>query len=122
MKLCVSATGNDLGATVDPRFGWCQFFIFIDSETMDFESVVNPAFTAGGGAGIQAAQLVVNRGAGVVFTGNVGPNAFQALQAAGVKVVTGISGTVKEAVEKFKKGEVQYAGTPTVGSHFGMGR
>jgi predicted Fe-Mo cluster-binding NifX family protein len=122
MKLCVSATGNDLGATVDPRFGRCQFFIFIDSETMDFESVVNPAFTAGGGAGIQAAQLVVNRGAGVVFTGNVGPNAFQALQAAGVKVVTGISGTVKEAVEKFKKGEVQYAGTPTVGSHFGMGR
>jgi predicted Fe-Mo cluster-binding NifX family protein len=122
MKLCASATGNDLASTVDPRFGRCQYFLFVDSETMDFESVGNPAFTAGGGAGIQAAQLVVNRGAGVVLTGNVGPNAFQALQAAGIKIVTGISGTVKEAVEKFKKGEVQFTGAPTVGSHFGMGR
>ena len=122
MKLCVSATGTDLEATVDSRFGRCQYFLFVDSETMDFESVGNPAFTAGGGAGIQAAQLVVNKGAVIVLTGYVGPNAFQALQAAGIKIVTGISGTVKEAVEKFKKGEVQYAGTPTVGSHFGMGR
>ena len=122
MKLCVSATGNDLGATVDPRFGRCQFFIFIDSDTMAFEPVANPAFTAGGGAGIQAAQLVVNKSAAIVLTGNVGPNAFQALQAAGIKIVTGISGTVKEAIEKFKKGEVQFTGAPTVGSHFGMGR
>jgi predicted Fe-Mo cluster-binding NifX family protein len=122
MKLCVSATGTDLEATVDSRFGRCQYFLFVDSETMDFESVGNPAFTAGGGAGIQAAQLVVNKGAVIVLTGNVGPNAFQALQAAGIKIVTGISGTVKEAVEKFKKGEVQFTGTPTVGSHFGMGR
>jgi len=122
MKLCASATGNDLGATVDPRFGRCQYFIFVESDTMEFESIANPAFTAGGGAGIQAAQLVVNKGAAIVLTGNVGPNAFQALQAAGIKIVTGISGTVKEAVEKFKKGEVQFTGTPTVGSHFGMGR
>ena len=122
MKICISATGTTLESNVDPRFGRCQNFIFVDSETMDFESVGNPAFTAGGGAGIQAAQLVVNKGTAIVLTGNVGPNAFQALQAAGIKIVTGISGTVKEAVEKFKKGEVQFTGAPTVGSHFGMGR
>jgi predicted Fe-Mo cluster-binding NifX family protein len=122
MKLCVSATGNDLGATVDPRFGRCQFFIFIDSDTMTFEPVANPAFTAGGGAGILAAQLVVNKGAEVMLTGNVGPNAFQALQAAGMKVVTGVFGSIRDVVELFKRGDFHYTEAPTVGSHFGMGR
>jgi predicted Fe-Mo cluster-binding NifX family protein len=122
MKLCVSATGNALEATVDPRFGRCQNFIFVESDTMEFESIANPAFTAGGGAGIQAAQLVVNKGTAIVLTGNVGPNTFQALHAAGVKVVTGVSGPVKDAIEKCKKGGFQYTGAPTVETHFGMGR
>ncbi len=122
MKLCISSTNNDLEASVAPRFGRCQYFLFIDAETMNFEAVGNPAFTAGGGAGVQAAQLVVNKGADAVITGNVGPNAFQALQAGGVKIVTGVSGSVKEAVERFGKGEFQYTGAPSVESHAGMRR
>jgi predicted Fe-Mo cluster-binding NifX family protein len=122
MKLCISATGPNLEASVDPRFGRCQYFLFVDSETMNYESVPNPAFTAGGGAGIQAAQLTVNKGAEVILTGDIGPNAFQALQAAGLKIATGVTGSVREAIEKFKKGELTYIAAPTVGAHFGKGR
>jgi predicted Fe-Mo cluster-binding NifX family protein len=74
-----------------------------------------------GGAGIQAAQTLTKKGVDVLITGNVGPNAFQALSAAGIKIVTGASGTVREVVEKYKRGELSETGAPTVKGHFGMG-
>jgi predicted Fe-Mo cluster-binding NifX family protein len=122
MKICVSATANNLEAQVDPRFGRCQYLIIVDSETMQFEAIPNMAAGSTGGAGIQAAQVIADKGAKVVLTGNVGPNAFAALSAVGIEIVTGASGTVKEVVEKFKKGEYGKTGAPTVGEHSGMGR
>lgn len=122
MKICVSATGNSLDTQVDPRFGRCSYFMIVNSETMQFEVLPNSASGATGGAGIQAAQLVVSSGAKVVITGNVGPNAFQALSAAGIEIVTGASGTIKEVVDQFKDGKLGKTDSPTVGEHFGMGR
>jgi predicted Fe-Mo cluster-binding NifX family protein len=122
MKICVTATANILDAQIDPRFGRCSYLIIVDSETMQFEAIPNMAAGATGGAGIQAAQVIADKGVKVVITGNVGPNAFGALSAAGIEIVTGASGVVKEVVEKFKKGELGRTGAPTVGGHFGMGR
>jgi predicted Fe-Mo cluster-binding NifX family protein len=122
MKICVSATANNLEAQLDPRFGRCLYLVIVDSETMQFEAIPNMASGATGGAGIQAAQTTANNGVKVVITGNVGPNAFGALSAAGIEIVTGAFGTVREVVEKFKRGELQRAGAPTVGGHFRMGR
>ncbi|MCR6669235.1 MAG: NifB/NifX family molybdenum-iron cluster-binding protein [archaeon YNP-WB-040] len=121
MKICVSATSNSLDAPVDPRFGRCPYFIIVDTETMQFEAVPNMASGAMGGAGIQAAQIIASKGAKVVITGNVGPNAFQALSAAGVSVITGAYGTVREVVEKYKRGELKEVNVPTVRGYFGMG-
>jgi predicted Fe-Mo cluster-binding NifX family protein len=121
MKICVSATANSLDAPVDPRFGRCPYFIIMDSETMQSEAVPNVASGAMGGAGIQAAQTIASKGAKVLITGNVGPNAFQALSAVGIKIVTGAYGTVREAVEKYKRGELKETSSPTVGGHLGMG-
>ena len=121
MKICVSATANSLDAPVDPRFGRCPYFLIVDSDTMQFEVVPNVASGAMGGAGIQAAQTIASKGVKVLITGNVGPNAFQALSAAGIKIVIGAYGTVREAVEKYKRGELKETGSPTVGGHFGMG-
>jgi len=120
MKLCVTATAGDLNAQLDPRFGRCQYFVFVDSDTMAFEAMPNPAITAPGGAGIQAAQAVVNKGVDALISGNIGPNAFQVLSTAGVKVVTGAYGTVKEAVEMYKSGKLSEAGASTVAAHSGM--
>ena len=122
MKICVTSSGQSLEDAVDPRFGRCQFFIVVDSESMQFEAIENPAMNAGGGAGIQAGQLVANKGVEVVLTGNVGPNAFNTLQAAGLKIVVGLSGiTVGQAVEGFKSGKYQYVNDPSVEAHYGTG-
>jgi predicted Fe-Mo cluster-binding NifX family protein len=122
MKICVSASASNLDAQVDPRFGRCPYFVIVDSETMKFEAIPNTAVGAMGGAGVQAAQTVASKGAKVVVTGNVGPNAFQALSTAGIKIVIGAFGTVREAVEAYMKGKLKEANTSTVQSHFGMGR
>ena len=112
---------NSLDAPVNPRFGRCQYFLIVDSETMQFEAIPNMASGAMGGAGIQAAQIIAGKGVKALITGNVGPNAFQALSAAGIQIITGAYGTVREAVEKYKKGELKGISAPTVGGHFGMG-
>ncbi len=122
MKICVTASTGTIDAQIDPRFGRCAYFVVVDSETMQFEAVPNLASGASGGAGIQAAQAVANKGAKVVLTGDVGPNAFHALSAAGIEIVTGVSGSVKEAVEKFKRGDFKKTGAPTVGDHAGVSK
>jgi predicted Fe-Mo cluster-binding NifX family protein len=121
VKICVTASGNTLDALIDPRFGRCSYFVIVDSENMQFEVIQNMASGATGGAGIQAAQTIAGKGVKVLITGNVGPNAFQALSAAGIKIVTGASGTVREVVERYKRGELSDTGAPTVKGHFGMG-
>ena len=120
MKIGVSSTGKDIDAQVDPRFGRCRYFLIVDIDTMSFDSISNESAMASGGAGIQAAQTVAKAGAEVVLTGNMGPNAFQTLSAAGIMVFTGVNGTIKEVVEKYKKGELKETTAPSVGSHFGM--
>jgi len=87
---------------------------------MIFEAVDNASISATGGAGIVSGQLVSSKGAKVVLTGNVGPNAFQTLQAAGIEIITGVSGPVKEAVERYKKGELKPTKGPSVDKKFGM--
>ena len=122
MKIVVSSSGENINAQIDPRFGRCTYFIDVDSESLDFEAVPNESMMASGGAGIQAAQAVANKGAEVVITGNVGPNAFQTLNAAGLKIIIGATGTIQEVIEKYKNGELKETDTATVKSHFGAGR
>ena len=121
MKIAVSAMGTDLNDQVDPRFGRCQYFIIVDSDTLEFEAVENPNIGAAGGAGIQSGQLMAEKGIQLILTGNVGPNAFQTLSAAGVQMVTGVTGTVKEAIQRFNSGQLQPVSGATVPSHFGVG-
>lgn len=122
MKIAVSATGGNLKAQIDPRFGRCQYFVLVDSDTMQFTALPNASAGAMSGAGIEAAQTVANQGAKLVITGSVGPNAYQVLSQAGIQVVTGAFGTVRDAVERFKTGQLGGpAAGPTVPGHAGLG-
>ena len=120
MKICVTSQGDNLNAQVDPRFGRCSYFIIVDTDTLAFEAIENPNIEAMGGAGIQSGQFVASKNVKAVLTGSIGPNAFQTLQSAGIDVVTGILGAVKEAVEKYKKGEFKPTQGPSVNSKFGL--
>ncbi len=122
MKIAISSTGKDLHSQIDPRFGRCQYFVFIDPETMEFEAFDNAGLMASGGAGVQAAQQIAQKGANILITGNLGPNAASALSASGIKVYLVSGGTIRETIEAYKSGNLQEASGATVPSHFGMGR
>lgn len=98
MKVAVAATGPNLDAALDPRFGRCGYFVIVDTDSMEFETLENSGAIRGSGAGIAAAQLVVNAGAEAVIAGNFGPHAFQALSAGGLQLYSGGSGSVRETV------------------------
>jgi len=121
MKVCVTSQGDTLDAQVDPRFGRCQYFIIVDTDTSEFEAIQNPNVSGMGGVGVQSGQFISEKQVKTVLTGNVGPNAFRTLQAAGIGIITGVSGSVKEAIEKYKSGGLNPAGDSSVDSKFGMG-
>lgn len=120
MKIGISSRGKDLEADVAQRFGRCRYLLIVDSNSMDFESIDNEGATATGGAGIKTAQTIAQKNVDIVITGNIGPNAFQTLSAADIKVFTGASGTIKDVIDKYKKGELKKTDNANVNSHFGM--
>jgi predicted Fe-Mo cluster-binding NifX family protein len=105
-KICVSATGSSINSQIDPRFGRCAYFIIADADTMDYYYLPNPACESPHGAGTQAAQVVANQSVRTVITGMVGPNAQRLLTASGIGVITGTTGTVKNAIQRYKNGEL----------------
>ncbi len=121
MKIAVTSTGSTLDDQVEMRFGRCAYFLIIDPDTLEFEAIPNPNIAVGGGAGIQSAQLMANKDVSVVLTGNCGPNAFETFGAAGIQVITGVSGQVRQAVQQYKSGTLGSASSPSVQSHFGDG-
>ncbi len=121
MKVAVSAAGPGLDAPVDDRFGRCPYLVFVDANTLEAESIENTGGGSRGGAGIATAQTVVNKGIKVVITGHVGPNAYDVLSRAGVKVYSGASGTVRESIEAFRKGKLAVVSAATAPPHSGMG-
>jgi len=122
MKAAVCSTGNNLDSMADPRFGRCAYFLIVDTDTLEFEAVPNPAAAQGQGAGIMAAQIVASKGVEAVIAGNFGPNAFQALNAGGIQVYTWAGGTVRQAIEALKTGALQPVGGASVQAHYGMGQ
>jgi predicted Fe-Mo cluster-binding NifX family protein len=130
MKIAITSNGANLDAPMSPVFGRCPMVVLVETEPLQFEAIENPAIAAPSGAGIQAAQLVVERGAQAVVTGNVGPNALDVFQSAGVPIYLFNGGTVRDAVEAFKAGKLQpiaaasaRAGAGTgAGQGMGMGR
>jgi len=99
--VCVSSTGPDLGDRVDPRFGRCQYIAIIDLDAASAKITVNANLSKGGGVGIATAQFAVNEGADTVVTGQVGPKAEQVLQTAGVRIIAGATGTVRDVIDRY---------------------
>lgn len=119
MKIAVSASAPDLEAQVEPRFGRAPYFLMVDTETLDCKVLTNGQnLQAVQGAGIQAATLVARQRPAAVLTGYCGPKAFHTLLAAGISVILGLKGPVRDAVQNYQAGRLTPARGPNVTSHW----
>lgn len=119
MKIAITSKGKDLEAEVDPRFGRARYLILYDTDGDSYSALDNSeGQNAAQGAGIQAGQNVANAGAAALITGNCGPKAFSVLASAGVKVYIGANGTVRQALEAYKAGDLSPADSPNVQGHW----
>ena len=121
MKVVVTSATPSLDGIVDPRFGRCAYFLVVETNDMSVKAIENRSNPLGGGAGIQSARLIADQGVQAVLTGNCGPNAHEALTAAGIQVIVGCSGPVASALERFKAGALRPASGPNAVSHAGTG-
>jgi predicted Fe-Mo cluster-binding NifX family protein len=119
MRIAVTATGKTSDSGVDPRFGRAKYFLVYDTDTEQYQAIDNQInVNAIQGAGIQAGEVISKEHVDVLLTGHCGPKAFRTLQAAGVTVVTGASGTIGEAVQRYLDGELTEAKGPDVEGHW----
>ena len=119
MRVAIAPTGKDLDANLDPRFGRAAYFIILDSETGDVKAVENSQnLNSPQGAGIQAGKAMADQRIDALITGHCGPKAFKVLQNAGVKIITGAGGRVADAIDQFKKGELEIAYEADVEGHW----
>ncbi|MFO7792085.1 MAG: NifB/NifX family molybdenum-iron cluster-binding protein [Candidatus Saliniplasma sp.] len=121
MKVAISASGQGEGSKIDDRFGRCPYFIMVDTDEMDFKTIENEHTDKSHGVGPQVVQSLSEKGVDAVITSNVGPNAHQTLNSAGIKVYKA-SGKISDAVDKLKDGELEELDEKTVKGHFGGGR
>ena len=119
MKIAITSQGQDLDSQVNPRFGRAAYILIVDTDHLGVEVIDNSEnLNAFKGAGIQAAAMLSKKAAEVLLTGYCGPNAFKTLQAAGIKVVNDVAGKVKDAVDRFEKGNATFADDANAESHW----
>ncbi len=120
MKVCVTSQGNNLDAQVDPRFGRCQYFILVDTDTWVYEAVPNQNISGMGGVGVQSGQFVAKKGVKAVLTGKIGPKAVRTLEAANIGMFTDVSGNVRSAIEQYENGSLKSSDQPNVEEKSGL--
>lgn len=120
MKIAITASGKDLNSPVDRVFGRARYFVITDPDETNVEAIENNQnVNAAQGAGIQSARQMADKSANVVLTGNVGPNAFRALESVSIKVYQFENDvlTVRDAVAAWKEGRLKEVKTPTNEGH-----
>ena len=123
MKIAITSSGEQHTSSLNPRFGRCEYFIIIDTETEVWEAALNPAVGARGGAGSQAAQFMANQGVEAVISGRYGPNAYTALESAGIQAFVSSQETIAAAFDKFLAQELEQVTAATGPQiHAGGGR
>lgn len=119
MKIAVSSTGQNKESLLDRRFGRCDYFQIFDTETKQYDVIVNNGVSAEGGAGIAAASQAIEENVSIVITGNLGPNAFELLEKSGIKSYSCEALPVFQTIDLFQENqlsEIVFAGK----SHHGM--
>ena len=113
MIVAISIASASPDAALDPRFGRAAAFLLADTGTGQRRVVANPAASASGGAGVQAAEFVIRQGAQAVISGRFGPKASEVLAAAHVSLYRAPSGTANSLLRELQDGTLERVDGPT---------
>ena len=116
MKIALSSQGNQQSSLLSHRFGRCAYFAFYDDETGEWSFAENKAAQETSGAGIQAAQHIVDSGAEILLTGEVGPKAWQVIDASPLEVFAVPEIPLPEAISIYREGRAQKMGNNMEGA------
>ncbi len=117
MKIAISSPDGKADSEFSGRFGRCEYFILMQTDTDEWEKVKNPARGSRGGSGPQVVQFLANQGVDVIISGRYGPNAYTALQASAVEPYLAQSGTPLDLLGAFREGKLRKAAGPSGPGH-----
>lgn len=117
MKIALPISDNKENSDICPSFGRASYFLIINTQTNETTRFENVAASGAGGAGIAAAQSIIDRGADVVITERCGENAAKVLARANIKLLKSASKSIQENVEAFSAGQLSELGDIHPGLH-----
>ena len=106
MKFVIPADENKDNTTICQSFGRAPYFLLVDTQTDKKEFFENSAASSAGGAGIAAAQLIVDSGAEAVLLPRCGENAAKVLKAANINLYKTTGDSMAENIADFAAGKL----------------
>jgi predicted Fe-Mo cluster-binding NifX family protein len=117
MKIAIPVNDQHLDSTVCLSFGRAPYFLVYDTESMESTFLKNEAATSQGGAGIKAAQTIVDSKVNVLLTPRCGENAAEVIKAAEINIYKTIDKSLIENIEAFSAGELSLLDEIHAGFH-----
>lgn len=106
MKIAIPADDRKMEGNVSNSFGRAPYYLIYDTETSQGEFIENSAAQAQGGAGIKAAQEIVDSKAKTLLTPRCGENAAKVLQGATIEIYQSLAGSLFENILAFEAGSL----------------
>ena len=106
MKIAIPVDEKTLESSVCASFGRTPYFLIYDTETKESVFLDNSAAASTGGAGIKAAQTIVDNKANALLTPRCGQNAADVIKSADIKIFKTTSASVKDNIAAYIDGKL----------------
>ncbi|MGO1368331.1 MAG: NifB/NifX family molybdenum-iron cluster-binding protein [Senegalia sp. (in: firmicutes)] len=121
MKIGIPVSEKTIEGYVNNTFGRTNYFLIYDTQSQSSNFVNNTAASSQGGAGIKAAQILVDENIDCLLTPRCGKNAAEVLENADIKLYKSNSSTIKENIDALKEDKLYELNEIHAGFHGSRG-
>lgn len=107
MKLIIPVENNEESTKINSSLGRAPYFYFINLETQDIEFIENDAVNSSSGAGVRAAQNIINSGANILITPRCGEKAGNVLDSSDMKIYMSQGDDISKNIQLYKEGKLE---------------
>ena len=117
MKIAIPVDDVSMDTNICISFGRAPYFLIYDTETKNAAFLNNSATASQGGAGVKAAQLIVDSNAEVLLTPRCGENAAEVFHTANIKIYQTNGNLLKHNLHAFENGNLEVLDKISPGFH-----